>query len=133
MDKENGASDIISNLMKGMNEEESAESMKLDGIENETNELTSESASTSNKNKPKNIANILALLRLYSTMRMMKEDNKPVEILEGLFIGSIAAASNKEALKENNITNVVVCGVGLKKYYPEVRGKIIKLIILNRS
>ena len=51
-------------------------------------------------------------------MKIIKEDNKPVELVDNLFIGSIGAASNKKALQENKITHIVVAGAGLKQLYP---------------
>lgn len=59
------------------------------------------------------------MIRILSTLKIMKEDNKPVEIYENLFIGSVGAASNKQALLDNKITHVVVAATGLKKFFPE--------------
>jgi hypothetical protein len=55
-----------------------------------------------------------------STLKLFKEDNQPVEIVDNIFIGSIGAASNKDALIENKITHIISAGTGLKKYFPEV-------------
>ncbi len=55
-----------------------------------------------------------------STLKLYKEDNQPVEIVDNIFIGSIGAASNREALVENKITHIISAGLGLKKYYPDV-------------
>ena len=49
----------------------------------------------------------------------MKEDNRPVLIIDNLYIGSIGAASNKEGLLECKITHVVVAATGIKKYFPD--------------
>lgn len=64
------------------------------------------------------IIKIMTLFKVYSTMKILKEDNKPVELVDNLFIGSIGAASNKKALQENKITHIVVAGAGLKQLYP---------------
>ena len=55
-----------------------------------------------------------------STLKLFKEDNQPIEIVDAIFIGSVGAASNREALIENKITHIISAGFGLKKYYPEV-------------
>lgn len=54
----------------------------------------------------------------------MKTDNLPVEIIEGVFIGSIGAAMNKKALEENKITHIIVAAQGIKEYHPEVKSYI---------
>ena len=52
-------------------------------------------------------------------MKILKEDNKPVELVDNLFIGSIGAAHNKKALKESGITHIVIAASGLKKLFPD--------------
>lgn len=51
---------------------------------------------------------------------MIQEDNLPIEIIDNLFIGSIGAASNKDALKANNITHVVVAARKIEQFFPDV-------------
>lgn len=55
-----------------------------------------------------------------STLRLYKEDNLPVEIVDNVFIGSVGAAYNKEGLIEKKITHIIIAGKALKNYYPEV-------------
>ena len=50
------------------------------------------------------IMKLMTFIKFYSTMKILKEDNKPVELVDNLFIGSIGAAHNKKALKESGIT-----------------------------
>ncbi|GKV52475.1 hypothetical protein SLEP1_g59051 [Rubroshorea leprosula] len=50
---------------------------------------------------------ISALLRVINVTRFFKQDNVPCQIEEGLFLGSIGAANNKNALKSSNITHVL--------------------------
>ena len=59
------------------------------------------------------------MIRMLSTMRIMKDDNKPVQIADNLYIGSVGAASNKEGLLEHKITHVVVAATGIKQYFPD--------------
>ncbi len=58
------------------------------------------------------------MIRAISTMKIMKEDNKPVMIIDNVFIGSIGAASNKVGLIDNKITHIVVAATGIKKFFP---------------
>lgn len=51
----------------------------------------------------------------------MKTDNLPVEIIEGVFIGSIGAAMNKKNLEDNKITHIIVAAQGITEYHPEVK------------
>ncbi len=60
------------------------------------------------------------MIRVMSTLRLFKDDNLPVEIVENVFIGSIGAAHNKEALIDKKITHIITAGRALKNYYPEV-------------
>ncbi|XVE84316.1 hypothetical protein DITRI_Ditri17bG0003200 [Diplodiscus trichospermus] len=57
---------------------------------------------------------IAALLRVINFTRCFKEDNVPCEIEEGLFLGSIAAANNMDALKSLNITHILTVASSLK-------------------
>ncbi len=62
---------------------------------------------------------LMTFIKFYSTMKILKEDNKPVELVDNLFIGSIGAAHNKKALKESGITHIVIAASGLKKLFPD--------------
>lgn len=70
------------------------------------------------------------MIRILSTMKLHKEDNKPVQIIENLFIGSFAAAGNKEALQANNITHIVVAASGHQQKFPD-NFKYMTLTILD--
>ena len=61
----------------------------------------------------------------------MKEDNLPIEIIDNLYIGSIGAASNKEGLKSNNITHVIVAAGRIEKFFPDVKFYFFIFRILN--
>jgi len=55
-----------------------------------------------------------------STIKTMKEDTKPVEIIDNVFIGSIGVASKKEILMDHKITHIVVAAANIKTYFPNV-------------
>ncbi|GLT99783.1 hypothetical protein SLE2022_171990 [Rubroshorea leprosula] len=57
---------------------------------------------------------ISALLRVINVTRFFKQDNVRCQIEEGLFLGSIGAANNKNALKSSNITHVLTVASSLR-------------------
>ncbi|KAK8684973.1 hypothetical protein V6N13_040985 [Hibiscus sabdariffa] len=57
---------------------------------------------------------IAALMRVINFTRTFKEDTVPCVIEEGLFLGSIAAANNVDALKRLNITHILTVASSLK-------------------
>ncbi|XP_021291791.1 dual specificity protein phosphatase 1-like isoform X3 [Herrania umbratica] len=57
---------------------------------------------------------IAALLRVANFTRCFKEDNVPCKIEEGLFLGSVAAAYNMDALKSLNITHILTVASSVK-------------------
>jgi hypothetical protein len=63
----------------------------------------------------------MLLVKTLSTLKLMKEDKTPIEIIENLYIGSVGAAYNKEALLENKITHIVVAASNIKQYHPDVK------------
>lgn len=67
----------------------------------------------------KQIMKYITLMRVFSTAKILKEDNKPVEIIENLYIGSFAAADKKEILYNHGITHIIVAASSLMKKFPE--------------
>ncbi|KAK8560803.1 hypothetical protein V6N13_026238 [Hibiscus sabdariffa] len=57
---------------------------------------------------------VTALLRVMNFKRTFKEDTVPTIIEEGLFLGSIAAANNVDALKRLNVTHILTVASFLK-------------------
>ncbi|XP_040996150.1 dual specificity protein phosphatase 1 [Juglans microcarpa x Juglans regia] len=58
------------------------------------------------------------LLRVMNLTRCVKEDNIPCKIEEGLFLGSIGAANNKNALKSLNVTHILTVANSLSPAHP---------------
>ena len=50
--------------------------------------------------------------------RLSREDNVPCQIEEGLFLGSIGTANNKEELKNFNVTHILTVANSLPPKYP---------------
>lgn len=61
---------------------------------------------------------LYTLFRILSTMKVLKNDKEPVEIIDNLFIGSLGAASNKESLINNKITHIIVAAKSLRQFFP---------------
>ncbi|CAO2838427.1 unnamed protein product [Amaranthus hypochondriacus] len=57
------------------------------------------------------------LLAIYKT-RFVKNDNVPCEIEEGLFLGSLGAANNKDALKRQNVTHILIVAGSIPPFHP---------------
>ena len=62
---------------------------------------------------------LINMIKLSSTIKILKEDNKPVEIIPHLFLGSIGSASNLKQLQNYKITHIVCCASGVKNFFPE--------------
>ncbi|CAN0886817.1 Dual specificity protein phosphatase 1 [Linum grandiflorum] len=61
---------------------------------------------------------IAAILRVINYSKCFKEDNIPCLIEEGLFLGSVGAANNKNVLKSNNITHILTVANSIAPVYP---------------
>ncbi|OWM69847.1 dual specificity protein phosphatase 1-like [Punica granatum] len=61
---------------------------------------------------------IAAILQLRSLTKCIKEDRVPCQIEEGLFLGSVGAANNKDEVKRLNITHILVVAKSIGPAYP---------------
>ena len=52
--------------------------------------------------------------------RYLKFDSVPVEVIPGLFLGSVGAALSRKSLKENQISHIVSVIDNMKPFFPEV-------------
>ncbi|KAI4345571.1 hypothetical protein L6164_012679 [Bauhinia variegata] len=59
-----------------------------------------------------------ALWRVINVARCYREDISPCKIEEGLFLGSVGAATNKSALKALNITHILTVASTLAPAHP---------------
>jgi protein-tyrosine phosphatase len=56
-------------------------------------------------------------------------DPTPIEIIEGLFLGSVGASMNKDALDELGITNILTVADKLPPLYPQLYNyKVIEIL-----
>lgn len=73
--------------------------------------------------KPPNTLSIAMLLieivKWSSTLKLLKEDYEPAEILPHLFLGSIGCASNFDSLQKHKISHILCCASGIEQFFPE--------------
>ena len=108
------------NGQKEQNQESPSDNLNLFAkvLEEEDNENDNENKTNSKLSAAEKAIKILKFIRYYSTMKILKDDNKPVEIIDGLYIGSFAASGNSEELKKCGITHIIAAGAKLKKFFP---------------
>ncbi|KAK3160895.1 hypothetical protein QOZ80_1BG0067280 [Eleusine coracana subsp. coracana] len=61
---------------------------------------------------------LMALMQGLCAVRYRKADNTPCHIDQGLYLGSVGAAMNKEALNNLNITHVLIVARSLNPSFP---------------
>ncbi|XP_021757100.1 dual specificity protein phosphatase 1-like isoform X2 [Chenopodium quinoa] len=72
---------------------------------------------------------VKALWRAICATKFVNDDNEPCQIEEGLFVGSAAAANNKAALKQHNITHILtVAGYIRPAHRRDFTYKIIEVV-----
>ncbi|XP_020586850.1 dual specificity protein phosphatase 1-like [Phalaenopsis equestris] len=62
---------------------------------------------------------IATFLQALCAAKYVREDNVPCQIEEGLFLGSVGVACNKEALKSLKITHVLIVANSLEPAFPD--------------
>ena len=74
----------------------------------------------------------LNMIQLSSTIKILKDDNAPIEIIPNLFLGSIGSASNLKQLQNCKITHIICCARGIKNFFPD-KFKYLNLDILDNE
>ena len=62
---------------------------------------------------------LINMIKLSSTIKILKDDNKPIEINPHLYLGSIGCASNLKQLQNFKITHIVCAASGVKNFFPD--------------
>ncbi|CAH8261563.1 unnamed protein product [Arabidopsis lyrata] len=62
---------------------------------------------------------IQALVRVIKVARTYRDDNVPSFIEQGLYLGSVAAACNKNVLKSYNVTHILTVASSLRPAHPD--------------
>lgn len=65
--------------------------------------------------------NLVTSIKALVAIKHMKTDPLPIEIIPGLYIGSVGAAFNKKSLDEAGITHILSVVDHVKKSFPNVR------------
>ena len=73
---------------------------------------------------------LINMIQLSSTIKILKDDNAPIEIIPHLYLGSIGSASNLKQLQNCKITHIVCCARGIKNFFPD-KFKYLNLDILD--
>ena len=73
---------------------------------------------------------LINMIQLSSTIKILKDDNAPIEIIPHLYLGSIGSASNLKQLQNCKITHIVCCAKGIKNFFPD-KFKYLNLDILD--
>ena len=73
---------------------------------------------------------LLNMIKLSSTIKILKDDYLPIEIMPHLYLGSIGCASNDVQLQKCKITHIVVCAKDIKNFFPN-KYKYISFDILD--
>jgi protein-tyrosine phosphatase len=117
--------EIDKNNSKNTNKSNSNKDISLNLLDKNTevkneDELISSKEETGNKKLPniKNLEKMILLFKAITTMNMLKNDNLPIQIIDNLYIGSMAAAQNKDALVNCKITHIVNSASALKNAFP---------------
>jgi len=63
---------------------------------------------------------LLRNIKVRLSLEKLKTDGTPVEVIPGVYIGSIGAALNSRAIEELGINYVLCCGGGLKPRFPKL-------------
>ena len=73
---------------------------------------------------------LINMIQISSTIKILKDDNAPIEIIPHLYLGSIGSASNLKELQNCKITHIVCCARGIKNFFPD-NFKYLNLDILD--
>ena len=107
----------------GKESEDSSDNMYLKEMREELNKAAQEfrSGETQGKKDTKmdKMLKLINMIKLSSTIKILKDDNTPVEIIPHLFLGSIGSASNLKQLQNFKITHIVCCALGVKNFFPD--------------
>ena len=58
------------------------------------------------------------MIRILKAMKLTRDDAEPNEVFEDIYIGSIGAAYNSDALEVLGITHILCCAKDIKPKFP---------------
>jgi len=71
------------------------------------------------KDKMEVLVNLLQMINISSTIKILKDDKTPIDIIPHLYLGSIGSASNLVELQKYNITHIICCAAGIQNFFPD--------------
>lgn len=75
------------------------------------------------------VTSIMKQIRMFLALKYCKTDNTPVEVIPGMYIGSIGSAMCKDKLQEIGITHILCVADNISPIFPEdFTYKIIKIL-----
>ena len=63
---------------------------------------------------------MILMFKTMTAIKLAKDDKTPAEIVDGLYLGSIGAAYNKESLELHGITHILTCADSIKPRFENV-------------
>ena len=87
-------------------------------MRDELNKIALEFKERKDDPKMDKVAKLVDMLKLSSTIKVLKDDYIPVEIIPHLYLGSIGCASNLKELEKIKTTHILCCGKDIKNFFP---------------
>lgn len=63
---------------------------------------------------------LMIAIKAMTAMKLTRDDKVPAKIVEGVYLGSVGSAYNKDSLKEYGITHILTCADKIKPRFPDV-------------
>ena len=82
------------------------------------------------ESKMEKMVKFLRMIELSSTIKILKTDYIPEEIIPHVYIGTVGSATNLKQLEKNKISHIVCCASVVKSFFPD-KFKYLNLDILD--
>ena len=99
--------------------EDCSDNLYLKEMKKQLSEASKNFISGKEDSKIDKMLKLINIIQLSSTIKILKDDNIPIEIIPHLFLGSIGSASNLKQLQNCKITHIACCGKGIKNFFPD--------------
>ena len=82
------------------------------------------------ESKMEKMVKFLRMIELSSTIKILKSDYIPEEIIPHVYIGTVGSATNLKQLEKNKISHIICCAATVKSFFPD-KFKYLNLDILD--
>ena len=106
------------------------ESQYLKDKKEELKNLALEMKLGKDQSKMEKMMKFLRMLEISSTIKILKTDFIPIEIIPHLYIGTVGSATNLKQLEKYKITHIICCAQIVKSFFPN-KFKYLNLNILD--